>query len=102
MLQYVAMPFHNERHPHWNTTWHQFTKNTLRFAWHVTSIAWWGFAALLIAMAGGPPGLQTLGMIIGATFLVHFVITLVASRGRHFAWPVFLAIGSLAIYATSG
>ena len=80
----------------------EFTRNTLRFAWHVTSIAWWGFAALLIVMAGGPPTLQMLGVIIGATFLVHFVITLVASRGRHFAWPVFLAIGLLTIYATLG
>ena len=80
----------------------EFTRNTLRFAWHVTSIAWWGFAALLIVMAGGPPALQTLGIIIGATFLVHSLLTLVASRGRHFAWPVFLAIGVLAIYATSG
>ena len=25
-----------------------FTKRTLRFAWHVTSIAWLGFAALLL------------------------------------------------------
>ena len=78
-----------------------FTRNTLRFAWHLTTIAWWGFAALLIVMAGGPPALQTLGAIIGTTFLVHSVITLAASRGRHFAWPVFLAIGVLAIYATS-
>ena len=77
-----------------------FTRNTLRFAWHVTSIAWWGFAAILIVMAGGPATPQTLGMIIGVTFLVHFAITLIASRGKHLAWPVFLAIGLLAIYAT--
>ena len=78
-----------------------FTRNTLRFAWHLTSVAWWGFALILIVMAGGPPALQTLGLIIGVTFLVHSVITLIASRGKHFAWPVFLAIGSLTIYATS-
>ena len=79
-----------------------FTRNTLRFAWHVTSIAWWGFAAILVSMAGGPPAQQTLGLIIGTTFLVHFAITLIASRGKHFAWPVFLAIGLLTIYATQG
>ena len=77
-----------------------FTRNTLRFAWHVTSIAWWGFAAILILMAGGTPTIRTLGIVIGATFLVHFAITLIASRGKHLAWPVFLAIGVLTIYAT--
>ena len=78
-----------------------FTRNTLRFAWHVTSIAWWGFAAILAVMAGGAPTLRVLGLIIGITFLVHFAITLIASRGKHLAWPVFLAIGLLTIYATS-
>ena len=77
-----------------------FTRNTLRFAWHITSIAWWGFAAILILMAGGPPATTTLGIIIGVTFLVHFMITVVASRGRHLAWPIFLGIGLLTIYAT--
>lgn len=78
-----------------------FTRNTLRFAWHVTSIAWWGFAAILLVMAGGVPAMQSLGLIIGITFLVHFAITLIASRGKHLAWPVFLAIGLLTIYATN-
>ena len=78
-----------------------FTRNTLRFAWHVTSIAWWGFAAILAVMAGGAPTLRVLGLIIGVTFLVHFAITLIASRGKHLAWPVFLAIGVLTIYATN-
>jgi len=25
----------------------EFTKGTLRFAWHITSLAWFGFAAIL-------------------------------------------------------
>lgn len=28
----------------------QFTKGTLRFAWHITSFAWFGFAALLVLL----------------------------------------------------
>ncbi|HSC80175.1 MAG TPA: hypothetical protein VLC08_07470, partial [Chitinolyticbacter sp.] len=28
-----------------------FTLRTLRFAWHLTTLAWWGFAALLLALA---------------------------------------------------
>ena len=79
-----------------------FTRNTLRFAWHLTTIAWWGFAALLILMANGPPAQAVLGLVIGCTFLAHFAVTLIASRGKHPAWPVFLAIGVLSIYASQG
>lgn len=78
-----------------------FTVRTLRFAWHVTTIAWWGFAAILIVMAARTPTPRDLGIIIGTTFLVHFAIALIGSRGRHYSWIVFLAIGSLAIYATA-
>lgn len=77
-----------------------FTRRTLRFAWHITSIAWLGFAAILIALARGTPPVSALGSIIGATFLVHGLVALTASRGRHFSWPVFLTIGVLAVYGT--
>lgn len=77
-----------------------FTKQTLRFAWHITSVAWLGFAAILVLLARGQLSTPALGLIIGATFLVHSVIALVASRGRHLSWPVFLAIGLATIYGT--
>ena len=77
-----------------------FTINTLRFAWHVTTIAWCGFAAILILIAQGPPAPRALGLVIGVTFLAHFAIALIASRGRHLSWAVFLAIGVLTLYAT--
>jgi len=78
----------------------EFTTRTLRFAWHLTTIAWWGFAVILVVLANSPVTTSTIGLVIGCTFLVHFVIALVGSRGKHFSWPVFLAIGVLAIYAT--
>jgi len=78
----------------------EFTTQTLRFAWHLTTIAWWGFAAILVVLANAPVTTSTIGLVIGCTFLVHFVIALAGSRGKHFSWPVFLAIGVLAIYAT--
>ena len=28
-----------------------FTKRTLRFAWHITTLAWWGFAAILLVIS---------------------------------------------------
>lgn len=78
----------------------RFTTRTLRFAWHLTTVAWWGFAAILLALADRPPTIGGMGMIVGCTFLAHSAVTLFASRGRHMAWPVFLAIGIFSIYAT--
>lgn len=62
---------------------------TLRFAWHLTSIAWVTLAAALL----WPARLQALvAVAMGASGVVAFV----ASRGRHFAWPVFVVGGLVA------
>jgi hypothetical protein len=79
-----------------------FTIRTLRFAWHLTSIAWWGLAAILVLLARPPVSAGAVGVVVGATFLVHSFVALVASSGRHLSWVVFLAIGILAIVATRG
>lgn len=73
------------------------TRRVLRFAWHLTSIAWWGFAALLYLLAAGegPPLRSTTLTVIAVTFAIHALITGGMSRGRHFAWIVFLAIAVL-------
>ena len=78
----------------------EFTIRTLRFAWHVTSVAWWGFAAILVLLAHPPLTPSALGTVVGLTFLAHFAIALGGSRGKHLSWIVFLAIGVIAIYAT--
>ena len=77
-----------------------FMVRTLRFAWHVTSVAWLGLAGILILLAHPPATARAIGFIIGCTFLIHFVIVLVGSRGKHLSWPLFLIIGLTAIYAT--
>jgi hypothetical protein len=33
--------------------------------------------------------------IIAVTFFISAIVTFAASRGRHYAWPIFLLIGSL-------
>lgn len=75
----------------------RFTRRTLRFAWHVTSVAWWGFAALLLLVAAqrpaGAPGVLS---VIAGTFLATAVIVAIGSRGRHLSWIVFLSIAILA------
>ena len=74
-----------------------FARQILRFAWHLTTMAWWGFAAILAVLALSPPDLQSriILPIIAATFVVTGGTILVVSRGRHLAWPVFLAIVAL-------
>lgn len=78
----------------------EFTTRTLRFAWHLTSVAWLGFAAILALLAHPPAEPSTLGLVIGCTFLAHFGVTAFASHGKHLAWPVFLVIGIIAMVAT--
>ena len=78
----------------------EFTKRTLRFAWHLTSIAWWGFAAILVSLTERPPSYAALGTITGTVFLFHGAVALIGSRGKHMSWPIFLAIGVLSIVAT--
>lgn len=78
----------------------EYTAKVLRFAWHLTSVAWLGLAGVLVALADPPASPRQLGLIVGGTFLFHFALALVASRGKHLSWPLFLAIGILAIVAT--
>lgn len=80
----------------------EFTRRTLRFAWHVTSVAWLGLAAVLVLLARPPLSARSLGLAVGLAFLVQGVIALAGSRGRHLSWPIFLAVGILAIFATRG
>lgn len=77
----------------------QFTIRTLRFAWHLTTIAWWGFAGLLLHLAGGAISRHVVATTIGITFLATGLVTLAASRGKHLAWPVFLLIGIISLCA---
>lgn len=79
----------------------EFTTRTLRFAWHLTSVAWWGAAALFFQLTQGPMASETVAAILAVVFLVSAGITLFASRGRHLAWPVFLVIGLIALYGST-
>lgn len=63
-----------------------FVKRVLRFAWHLTSIAWIALAACLwIAPASAA--------IVGAGMVVSSLVALIGARGRHFAWALFAAGG---------
>jgi hypothetical protein len=74
-----------------------FTKQTLRFAWHLNTIAWVGFATAILLGSDVEPSGQVSAILkaISFTFLVSSVVTVVATRGRHLAWIVFLSISIL-------
>jgi hypothetical protein len=76
----------------------EFTIRTIRFAWHITTIAWWGFAALLFQLARGTLSQNSVARVVGMTFLTTAIITFAFSRARHLAWIVFLFIGCTALY----
>ena len=78
----------------------EFTMRTLRFAWHVTTIAWWGAAVLFIYMALDRLTVPAVAGVLAGIFLSSGLITLIASRGRHLAWLAFLAIGAIALYGS--
>jgi hypothetical protein len=66
-----------------------FTTRTLRFAWHLTSLAWIGLATTLVL-----PG--RVAEVVALTFGTSGLAALAGSRGRHLSWVVFLAIAALA------
>ncbi len=72
-----------------------FTRQTLRFAWHLTSVAWWGFAALLLTLPFSNERTRASGHAVTITFGVSSVVALVGSRGRHPSWVVFLVVAGL-------
>jgi hypothetical protein len=79
----------------------RFTKRVLRFAWHLTSIAWLGFVGILWVLAQEQVAPRvTLLDVVAATFACHAALTAFASRGRHLAWLAFGAVAVLAWLAT--
>jgi hypothetical protein len=75
----------------------EFTMRTLRFAWHITSLAWLGFAGLLVVIAHPPAAARSVAWVIAVTFFAHGALALGGSRGRHYSWIVFLAVGVLTL-----
>ncbi|HEY0881907.1 MAG TPA: DUF3995 domain-containing protein [Archangium sp.] len=73
-----------------------FAKPTLRFAWHLTSLAW---LALAWALLRGDSSRWPVALLLA----VSGVVTHLSTRGHHFAWAVFVlgALGAAAGAASS-
>lgn len=70
----------------------------LRFAWHLTTIAWFGFAGILLLMAHDVLSNRTTALVVAVIFIVSALTSGIASRARHYSWIVFLALGAIALY----
>jgi hypothetical protein len=74
----------------------EFTRRTLRFAWHLTTVAWVGLAGVLATYALSPDHSGRIqGQVISGTFALSGVVALVGSRGRHVSWVVFFLVAAL-------
>lgn len=78
-----------------------FTRQTLRFVWHLLTVAWFGFAAIMILHYSGDTSASSLLITITATFAITALTAFVASRGKHLSWIVFGAIAVLCYFAAS-
>jgi hypothetical protein len=80
----------------------EFTKQTLRFAWHVTTVLAFGFAAILLVLAS-PDGedRRNIATIISATCTLCGIVAFGGSRGRHLSWIAFFAIAALTWFGRS-
>lgn len=77
-----------------------FTIGTLRFAWHITTVAWIGFAALLVHVGRADLTLAGTLRIIGWTCIASGLLPIIFTRGRHLSWAVFFVIGGIALWAS--
>ncbi len=73
----------------------RFMRRTVWFGWHLTTVLMWGMAALLLNMSLGISSFVSARAIVGWVFVVCAVLSLVATRGRHFPWVIFGVIAAL-------
>ncbi len=76
-----------------------FARRTLRFAWHLTTIAWWGLGAIFLVLAPAPlsGSARPVLAVLATTFFFTGLVVLASSGGRHLAWPLFLGIAVAAV-----
>jgi len=76
-----------------------FTKRVMRFAWHLTTIAWWGFAGILYVYASASSNTEReVLFIIGLVFLISGLLSAGFSKGKHLSWLVFWTIAGISFY----
>jgi hypothetical protein len=81
----------------------RYMQRILRLAWHVTSVAWFGLAGIIVLIAQQQLTARGVSTVIGITSLASFVVVLVGSRGKHVAaWLMFLIAGTVTVCYGAG
>jgi len=77
-----------------------FTRATIRYAWHLTTVAWFGLAGVLVVLSGSTQRLTpTLLFVVAGAFFASALLAIVSTRARHLSWIVFVIIGTLCLAA---
>lgn len=76
-----------------------FTKRVLRFTWHLTTIAWWGFAAILYFLVKPNGDIRSeILTTIALVFAISAMVSLFFSHGKHLSWLIFFGIACTSLY----
>lgn len=78
-----------------------FTKNTLRFIWHLVSLMAFGFALVLMHVAAHADA-PAMARLVGVMLLASGMMPLAFTRGRHLSWVVLFAAGALCLAWAAG
>jgi hypothetical protein len=76
----------------------EFTKNTLRFTWHITSITWFGLAAVMY-FDNNHSNLFLYS--VAAISIVSALMAAFFTKGKHLSWIAFLAVSILTYLSVS-
>lgn len=79
-----------------------YVNRNTRLAWHLTTIAWWNAAAILIVLSFRQLDQTTwiVVRIISNIFFLSGVFSFIGSRGRNLLWVVFMLISLLSWVGT--
>ena len=75
-----------------------YTVAVLRYAWHLTSVAWWAAGALLIVLWWGKGDLRQSVVVVASLLLLTGVTILATCGRRHPGWPLFLIAAAATWY----
>jgi hypothetical protein len=78
-----------------------FTVGTLRFVWHLTTVAWGALALLVFSAGYGAVAKDQVLTIIGFASLGSAAFPLYFTRGKHLSWVVFIVVGVLVLASRS-
>lgn len=79
-----------------------FTMGTLRFVWHLITVAWGALAFLVYSSGNGAVSSDQVLTVIGGAALVSAAFPLYFTRGRHLSWVVFIVVGVLLLASRGG